>query len=181
MKRIKRGRYHVNFAVKHTNPKQPLSYHTLKEHGPKLDYNCTFCTKVFSLKHSLDVHVRSVHSNLAIACDLCKATFSRQSNLTSHYKYVYDQLENIFIMEDGREIEYFECEECSFETRHKKHLRRHASTVHGTKKDFQCTECDYKCNRMENLARHIKTNTKKTPRQRIHVISVISRANMRII
>ena len=58
------------------------------------------------MKRSLDVHVRSVQSNLAIACDLCKATFSRQSNLTSHYKYVHDQLENIFLMEDGREIEY---------------------------------------------------------------------------
>ena len=134
-----------------------LSYHTQKEHGPKIDYNCTFCTKVFYLKHSLDVHVRSVHNDLTIACDLCKATFSRQSNLTSHYKYVHDQLENTFIMEDGREIEYFECGECSFETRHKKHLGRHVSTVHGTKKDFQCTECDYKCNRMDNLYRHIKT------------------------
>jgi hypothetical protein len=70
---------------------------------------------------------------------------------------VHDQLENFFIMEEGREIEYFECEECSFETRHKKHLRRHELTVHEAKKDFQCTECDYKCNRMDNLQRHIKT------------------------
>ena len=84
-------------------------------------------------------------------------------------------------MEDGREIEYFECEECSFETRHKKHQKRHNQQYMKQKKTSNLQNMTTDVTEWIIYNAISKPSTKKTPRQRIHVISVISRANMRII
>ena len=108
------------------------------------------------MKHGLDTHIRSVHNYKTVKCEICDQSFTRQSNLTSHYKYVHDVVDNYLIMDDGKEVEFFECERCSFETRYEKNLRKHIITVHNTDLKFNCTECDYSSNRMDNLSKHIK-------------------------
>ena len=98
-----------------------LLYHTQKHHEAKQTFSCEYCEQTFSLKHSLDVHVRSVHKYDTVKCNICKKTFNRQSNLSCHYRYVHDILENVLVMDDGLEIEYYECEDCPFESRYEKY------------------------------------------------------------
>ena len=136
--------------------KAALRYHVEKNHEPRKDLKCRYCDKTFTMKHGLDTHIRSVHNYKTVKCEICDQSFTRQSNLTSHYKYVHDVVDNYLIMDDGKEVEFFECERCSFETRYEKNLRKHIITVHNTDLKFNCTECDYFSNRMDNLSKHIK-------------------------
>lgn len=137
--------------------KAALWYHVQRHHEARQDLQCKYCDKSFIMKQNLDVHVKSVHNYNIVKCDICEQSFSRQSNLTCHYKYVHDVVDNYLIMDDGLEAQYFECEECAFESRYEKVVRRHTISVHNNQRDFKCTECEYVCNRMDNLSRHIKT------------------------
>ena len=128
-----------------------------KTHGQRNELKCRECGKIFAMKQNLDVHMKSVHSFASVKCTICHQSFTRQSNLTSHYNYVHDVVDNYLVMDDGIEIQYYECEECSFESRYEKNLRKHILTVHSEERKFNCTECPYVSNRMDNLSMHIKT------------------------
>lgn len=131
------------------NPKQ-------KHHETEKNMKCEYCEKKFYLKHSLDVHVKSVHNYETVQCTICKQNFNRQSNLNSHYKYVHDIVKNVFEMDEGTEIEYHECEQCQFKSRDVRTLGRHVLNLHSDVKSLNCTECDFSCKRMDNLNGHIK-------------------------
>lgn len=141
-----------------------LLYHTQTQHGPKQSLQCKHCEKKFFLKQSLDVHVKSVHNMKRVLCDICNESFTRQSNLNSHFKYVHDVRDNILDVDKGHEIEYFDCEDCSFRSRDQRNLRRHMTTKHKQTEIFNCTECDYTSNRMDNLTRHIRHAHSKSER-----------------
>ena len=139
-----------------------IRYHVEKIHGERKDLKCGHCEKVFALKQNLDVHIRSVHKYRRVKCEVCEESFTRQSNLTSHYRYVHDVVDNYLIMDDGIEVQFFECENCQFESRYEKNLRKHIKTVHNEDPEFRCPECDYVCNRMDNLYRHLKLKHEDT-------------------
>ena len=44
-------------------------------------------------------------------------------------------------MDGGLQAQYFKCEECSFESRYLKVIKRHTMSVHNNQQDFKCTEC----------------------------------------
>ena len=138
------------------NSQQKLVHHIQNHHENNTQFTCTICEKTFKLKHSLNVHVKSVHNFKTVNCAICDKSFNRQSNLNGHMKYVHDIVDNFLIMDDGLEIAYHGCEECSFTSRYEIDLRRHNVTVHSDKKDFKCTKCDFSCNRMDNLGKHIR-------------------------
>ena len=142
--------------------KAALRYHVDKTHGQRNELKCRECGKIFAMKQNLDVHMKSVHSFASVKCTICHQSFTRQSNLTSHYNYVHDVVDNYLVMDDGIEIQYYECEECSFESRYEKNLRKHILTVHSEERKFNCTECPYVSNRMDNLSMHIKTQHSST-------------------
>ena len=74
--------------------------------------------------------------HIILPCTICEKTFNRQSNLNCHYKYVHDIADNVLHMDDGIEIKYHNCEECSFTSRYEKYLRRHILTQHADHKEF---------------------------------------------
>ena len=154
-------RFTCNICQSKHISQQKLVLHTQNHHENNHQYACTFCMKTFKMAHSLNVHVKSVHNFQTVECSICEKTFNRQSNLNTHQKYVHDLVENYLIMDDGLEIIYHECEECSFKSRYEKYLRRHNATVHSDQKDFKCMECNFSCNRMDNLSNHIKNMHEK--------------------
>ena len=138
--------------------KQALLYHIERNHINKNEIpkrKCNHCDKLFHLQHSLDVHIRSVHNYKRIKCEYCDNVFTRQSNLDSHYKYVHDILTNEIILDDGCEIIYYECEDCSFKSRYEKNLTRHITNAHSEVQSFSCTECYFKSIYLANLHSHI--------------------------
>ena len=132
-----------------------------KHHETEKTMKCEHCENKFYLKHSLDVHVKSVHNYETVQCTICKQNFNRQSNLNSHYKYVHDILKNILDMDERTEIEYHECDQCQFKSRDIRKLTRHTLSLHSDLKSFNCTECDFSCKRMDNLNRHIRNLHRK--------------------
>lgn len=139
--------------------KQALFYHTERQHNKDnktLRFQCDYCDKKFHVKHSLNVHVRYAHEFDQVKCDYCSETFKKQSNLNSHMKYVHDIFCNKILLDDECEIAFFDCDDCSFQSRYEKHLRRHIATVHTKGPIMSCTQCNFETIYMANLQSHIK-------------------------
>ena len=132
-------------------------------HDTEMKMKCQYCEKMFHLKHSLNVDVKSVLNYETVQCNICKQNLIRQSNLNRHYKFVHDIVKNVLEMDEGTEIEYHECDQCQFKSQDVNNLRRHVLTFYSDLKSFNCTKCDFSCKRMDNLNRHIKNIHQRQP------------------
>ena len=54
------------------------------------------------------------------------------------------------------------CKECSYTTKSKSHLRRHAKSVHGDAKPHKCDECPFATSHNRDLQVHIKETHRKS-------------------
>ena len=156
--------FSCNDCEKIVYSKQALVYHNERNHVTENKTRmkkCEFCEKVFHAKHSLDVHIRYSHNQKLVECRYCNATFNRQSSLESHYKYVHDDPQREILLDDGCEIFYFECDDCSFRSRYQKNLTKHLLNYHSDKQSFACTDCDFKTKYLTNLSSHVKTIHRK--------------------
>ena len=63
-----------------------LSNHKRFKHGDATQFNCTKCTYATTKKDHLDQHVRSVHENVKVTCDISNKEFSKTPNLNKHKK-----------------------------------------------------------------------------------------------
>ena len=141
-----------------------LNYHVETKHNEdnkKPRFQCLFCDKLFHVQHSLNVHIKYAHELKRIPCEFCKASFKKKSNLDSHMKFVHDTFYSNIFIDEGCEIELFECDSCSFQTRYQSSFRRHINNVHRSSETFSCTECNFKTVYMNNLQNHIKNIHKK--------------------
>ena len=133
-------------------------YHTERQHNEENKtprFECEYCDKKFHVKHSLNVHVRYAHTFDQVKCEYWSETFKKQSNLNSHMKYVHDIFCNKILIDDECEIAFFDCDDCSFQSRYEKHLRRHIATVHTKGQTFSCTQCEFETTYMANLQSHV--------------------------
>ena len=139
--------------------KQALNYHVQTKHNEdnkRPRFKCNFCDKLFHVQHSLNVHVRYAHELKRVPCVYCKESFKKKSNLDSHMKFVHDTFTHNIFTDEECEIELFECDSCSFQTRYQSNFRRHVNNAHRTSKTFSCTECNFKTVYMNNLQNHMK-------------------------
>ena len=69
----------ASYPVRHS-----LSNHKRLKHGDAAQFNCTKCTYATTKKENLDQHVRSVHENVKVICNICGKNFSDKPNLNKH-------------------------------------------------------------------------------------------------
>ncbi|KAL7634608.1 UNVERIFIED_CONTAM: hypothetical protein RMT77_014985 [Armadillidium vulgare] len=65
-----------------------------------------------------------------------------------------------FIEKKKKEVQKFECPQCTYATYRKHHLKDHLF-VHSKVKPYKCSRCDYSCNRKFNLTKHLLTHSTK--------------------
>ena len=133
-----------------------LEYHLSTQHKNEQQWMCKRCLKTFNSKHSLNVHVKNVHDMKTIQCKICSKVFKRLSHFLRHQKYLHGIYRSYFILDEYPDIQYYNCEHCSFKSRYKTNLHKHIETIHKDV-EFPCSKCEFISNRHDNLERHIKT------------------------
>ena len=112
----------------------------MKVHSEK-KYICSYCSKKFTFKKSLEIHIRSHTGEKPYHCDICSKDFTRQDSLHKHQK-----------MHLG--VKPFVCETCGRQFGDKFELQRH-SLSHSQEKPHKCNLCNKAYNDKKRLKEHM--------------------------
>ena len=55
-------------------------------------YKCDICSKFFSAKRHIRIHVLTVHEKRKEECSICDAKLSSKGKLTRHIKLVHEEI-----------------------------------------------------------------------------------------
>ena len=122
------------------------------------DCQCYYCGEMVS-KRDIQDHMKSSHGRFhkkmygeprPLQCQVCKATFEKQSALTTHSCYTN------FIPTKVRGGDPYKCDICHKTFTVKMGLRSHLNTVHSEERKFACSSCDFKAKSIVILNRHIE-------------------------
>ncbi|XP_065206018.1 oocyte zinc finger protein XlCOF26-like [Planococcus citri] len=109
---------------------------------------CDMCSKLFSYKFQLDIHVQGVHYNLRpFTCKICGKSFKTRYNFGSH-------------MAQHKDIRNFQCPFCPRRCRKSYDLRIHIRT-HTGEKPFECKFCQRGYSQNGDKVKHEKRCAQK--------------------
>lgn len=131
--------------------KQQLVRHMAIHGIPAPLYNCDLCSKTFSYKHYLTLHLNMHSGNPIFKCKDCKRAFERKDYLKEHYMTAHSDQKN------------YSCEICMKSFKLKKYLKRH-QTIHetGNRNVFICHICMKSLSGQKQLENHLMLHTGKT-------------------
>ncbi|KAL4235324.1 hypothetical protein ACF0H5_006959 [Mactra antiquata] len=128
-------------------PEEEFQRHIKSHKGP---YFCTFCSKKFSTKGRLLLHIPKHSTIKPFSCDICEAAFKWKHALKTHMTVHTNSKDYL-------------CDMCGFSTAHKATLKAHR-LIH-TGDTFKCPHpnCDYQSIKRSNLKFHMLTHTGEKP------------------
>ena len=53
---------------------------------------CHICEKTFKTRHTLEIHIQSIHLGVKYTCDLCDAEFTQKKSLKKHIESVHEKI-----------------------------------------------------------------------------------------
>ena len=110
-----------------------------------ITYDCNICQHKATQKVNLSSHIKSVHFKERFPCEICDYQATKKSNLLFHVKNVHQKSENIV------------CTECNTSVQ-KISLTRHMNTKHsGEQPQYNCQICTFKTKHSCVVNRHMKT------------------------
>ena len=152
---------------------QILKRHMKKKHSASVDttttkqtsttkkksLSCPMCSKMFSRRDNLSVHISAVHEGKKpFKCDTCGKCFSEKGALKKHVDSVHDE------NKPHKEKPTLNCHICGKKFTQFGHVRTHISSVHENSRQFECTVCQKTFSEITNLTKHIaRVHEKKKP------------------
>ncbi|KAJ8310037.1 hypothetical protein KUTeg_011902 [Tegillarca granosa] len=113
-------------------------------------FGCTFCDKLFSTPHGLEVHVRRSHNGARpYACEICKKTFGHAVSLDQH-RAVHTQ------------ERLFECRECGKTFKRSSTLSTHL-LIHSDTRPYPCPYCGKRFHQKSDMKKHTYIHTGEKP------------------
>jgi len=112
------------------------------------NYLCHICSKPFTSKQTLNMHVNYVHSvDRPFACSMCTKSYKIKSELTQHEMTHSDHYN-------------YSCETCGKQFRGKVNLRMHMKThLSDEEKKHVCSMCGHRFARLQHLRNHLTTHS----------------------
>ena len=125
----------------------------------KNSLSCPMCSKIFSRRANMSVHISAVHEGKKpFKCDACGKCFSEKGILKRHFDAVHDE------NKPRKEKPTLDCHICGKKFTQSGHVRTHISSVHENSRKFECTDCQKTFNEITNLTKHIAAvHEKKKP------------------
>ncbi len=112
-------------------------------------HQCDMCKKTFSQQSNLCKHVLIHYGLRPYGCDICGKRFTQQANLIKHKR-----------IHTGDKP--FVCKVCGRGFSQKANLKKHAQ-LHTGEKHFRCDFCEKAFAQLVNLDRHRRTHTGEKP------------------
>jgi len=111
-------------------------------------YLCHICSKPFTSKQTLNMHVNYVHStDRPFSCSMCTKSYKIKSELTQHEMTHSDHYN-------------YSCETCGKQFRGKVNLRMHMKThLSDEEKKHVCSMCGHRFARLQHLRNHLTTHS----------------------
>jgi len=116
--------------------------------GEMDSYLCHICSKPFTSKQTLNMHVNYVHStDRPFSCTMCTKSYKIKSELTQHEMTHSDHYN-------------YSCETCGKQFRGKVNLRMHMKThLSDDEKKHVCSMCGHRFARLQHLRNHLTTHS----------------------
>ena len=112
-------------------------------------YECSYCSKKFTFKKSLEIHTRSHTGEKPFCCQFCNKAFTRQDSLQKHER-----------LHMG--VKPYVCETCGRQYSDKFELQRH-SLSHLKVKPHKCTLCNKAYSDKKRLKEHMFNHSGNLP------------------
>ena len=123
-----------------------LLKHIKAKHKKAKVLTCRYCSFVAISEMHLEKHCKDEHDGrTGVKCNLCDYETTTKQNLNRHKIEVHPD----------QQAEMFMCDQCNFTTERAKSLKKHISTIHGSKK-YSCPSCNFSTVHPCSLQRHIK-------------------------
>ncbi|XP_077294178.1 uncharacterized protein LOC143916806 [Arctopsyche grandis] len=143
-----RRKLHCDICSKSFTTKQNLSVHIGSHTGLK-PYKCDICSKSFTSKRNLSVHIGSHTGVKPHKCDICSKSFTTKQLLSRH-------------MGIHTGLKPHKCDICSKSFTMKYHLSRHMG-IHTGLKPHKCDICSKSFTTKQYLSAHIIIHTGLKP------------------
>ncbi|GAB0096487.1 zinc finger protein Xfin [Sergentomyia squamirostris] len=123
----------------------------------KTTYKCKFCDQVFKKRFILEQHLHVHRDKMP-----CKRFVCPQEGCCFTGRSLGEV--NTHIETHNTENRY-QClvENCTYQGKTLKHLKRHNTLKHGTRKEFKCPDCAYSTTSSSHLKRHQRIHTNDRP------------------
>lgn len=154
------------------------------------EFKCSYCSKTFTRKQSLNCHENSHTGKQPHKCDLCPKTFTGSSALWNHIQthtkdrqHKCSECEKFFLhkfqldyhtrekhLPDTHPRRYFPCQLCTekFKTNHL--LHRHKGRMHSKNSTptFTCDHCNREFKYRDKIVQHMNIHTRKKNYKCLH-------------
>ena len=154
--------------------------HLKRQHSDNSIVKCDLCFKEFPRQANLNVHIRTVHSDIErkkMKCEKCEQSFLTKSGLKFHFARVHDEkrypcdlcdktFTQVNHMKDHRKNKHFgmesrtNCEICSKTFCNPSTFRKHLKIVHqglNNRNKWPCEQCSKSFSKESELRYHTKS------------------------
>ena len=147
-----------NINHKNFEQKNYLSKHLQTTYSKK--FNCHVCSKVFSVKNSLKMHLKVAHQGeMHFTCQKCGKILWDSISLKENKKIIPDKMKHIACDSCDKVLSTKKdstCDACGKVFAEKGYLSMHIKCVHMKIKKFCCAVCGKKFGQKHSLNTHIK-------------------------